>query len=120
MDNLLRQQFKLGPQNISGQVIYFVDDSINNKVKISGQLVAVSGVVNVGNSLTIATLPTISVSGNTLAVSGSIAVNSLPVISVSGNAVRISGQHVSISGSIAINNTDLISGQTVRISGYCR
>lgn len=107
---------------VSGQVIYLIDDSVNNKTKISGQLVAVSGIVNIGNNLTIATLPVISVSGNLVAVSGSIAVNSLPAVSVSGNAIRLTNDSVNnvvrISGETVVANVVTnISGQVVAVSG---
>ena len=91
---------------ISGQTIYIIDDSVNNKVKVSGQTVSVSGIVAVNS------LPVISVSGNIIAVSGSVAVNSLPVISVSGNAVRTSGQTTYLVND-GVNNVVSISGQTV-------
>lgn len=92
---------------MSGQTIYFVDDSVNNKVKISGQLVAVSGLVQ------------IIVSGGS--ISG--AVNT-----ISGNVVRVSGETVSVSGIVNIGNAPTVlvsggvhvSGDLVAVSGIVR
>ena len=97
---------------ISGQTIYIIDDSINNKVKVSGQTVSVSGIVNIGNSLTIATLPTISVSGSHVSVSGSVMTLSGSITNISGNVVRVSGETVSVSGVVAITG-----GVSVNVSG---
>lgn len=65
--------------NVSGNVVYLV--SGQNNVQISGQLVAVSGLVAT------------SVSGNMVSVSGQ-------PVSVSGNMVSVSGQPVTVSGNV--------------------
>lgn len=125
--------------SVSGQPISFIDDSVNNRVKISGQLVAVSGLISVGTPNVIVSGGALS--GLTVSISGQPVVASVTtnisgqVVAVSGsviylvddsvnNKVKISGQLVAVSGSIAVGNTPnviisggALSGLTVSISG---
>jgi hypothetical protein len=83
-----------GPTNISGQVVYLVNDGLNNAVQVSGQTLVI---------------PFTSISGNAVRISGSM-------VSTSGQPSNVSGSTVSVSGSIAVNNFPtftLVSGQTV-------
>ena len=77
-----------------------------NAVLISGQLVAVSGIVSVNS------LPVISVSGNAILISGQT-VAIAGGINVSGSPVRVSGETIYL---VSGNNVVQISGQTVTVA----
>lgn len=94
---------------ISGETVSASTSVSGNAVLVSGQLVAVSGLIGT------------SVSGNAIRISGQTVISEIsgqtivvPFTSVSGNMVSISGQAVSISGNVVVASvTTNISGQVV-------
>lgn len=98
--------------NISGSVVYFTNNGIDNVVKISGQTIQIAGGISLSGSQVY--LPNdsinniVKISGQTVSIAGGI--------NVSGSAVGISGQTVYLINN-SINNVVKISGESVQISG---